>query len=538
MLAPIIRADLNQRVTAIRLLLVAAVIMMSAGFAQSPITPLDALVANHGSISAGPVTFSSFQKPGILPNPLTPVNEFGDIGVSAVVNTNGTVSLVFFAIDPATGSPSPLTTSPTGAADLIRFITYSITVNDPSLRLHSVDQSFGPGTVVTGNNSAINGLYTSEPVPNVYDLLVFDQIDTGGASLLRGANMPSADGSGSFSGAGGILLPGGNLVGYTMGNEFGLIKGHWNFPPGGTLDSVIVTFGLVPAGTTVPAMSVSLAQNGFIVDASGLGSITLSTFAQERGAVVTLSSSNPAAVSMPATVTVGQGYRLSSPFLVASSAVDAPTPVILSASFNSDIQSVPFTAIPPTPLAVVGLTADFLPPNTAVPPNTIRLLINMSRTNTSPETVLLTSSKPTVAPVPASFTIPALTAPGDFRFTSFTTTYSPVGEDTPVTFSALFNGAAVSTTVTIPKTVDTVSIGRAELTVRNLQLKVDATSNTPGAVLRLYNAATGQLLGVMIDNGPGSGVEKYSFQGAVSPVTTVLVKSSFNGAATAAVVQK
>ncbi len=107
-----------------------------------------------------------------------------------------------------------------------------------------------------------------------------------------------------------------------------------------------------------------------------------------------------------------------------------------------------------------------------------------------------------------------------------------------MTFSALFNGAAVSTTVTIPRTVDTVSISRAELTAKNLQLKVDATSNTPGPVLRLYNAATGQLLGVMTGNGPSSGVEKYSFQGSASPVTTLLLKSSFNGAASATVVQK
>lgn len=110
------------------------------------------------------------------------------------------------AIDPATGLPSPLTVSPAGAADLIRFVTYSVTVNNPDLRLHSVDQSFGPGTVITGNNSAINGLYTSEPLPNVYDLLIFDQRDPA-TNLLRGANMPSADGSGSFPGPAGSCSP-------------------------------------------------------------------------------------------------------------------------------------------------------------------------------------------------------------------------------------------------------------------------------------------------------------------------------------------
>lgn len=78
--------------------------------------------------------------------------------------------------------------------------------------------------------------------------------------------------------------------------------------------------------------------------------------------------------------------------------------------------------------------------------------------------------------------------------------YKPVGADTPVTFSALFNGASVSATVTIPKTVDTVAITRAELTMKTSQLRVEATSNTPGAVLTLYHAATGQPIGTMTDN--------------------------------------
>ena len=46
--------------------------MAPAAFAQA-ITPRDTLVANHGSVSAGAVTFGSFQKPRILPSPLAAV---------------------------------------------------------------------------------------------------------------------------------------------------------------------------------------------------------------------------------------------------------------------------------------------------------------------------------------------------------------------------------------------------------------------------------------------------------------------------------
>jgi hypothetical protein len=42
----------------------------------------------------------------------------------------------------------------------------------------------------------------------------------------------------------------------------------------------------------------------------------------------------------------------------------------------------------------------------------------------------------------------------------------------------------------------------------------------------------------MTDNGPSSGSEKYTFQGTVSPVTVLLLKSSLNGTATATVSRK
>jgi hypothetical protein len=284
---------------------------------------------------------------------------------------------------------------------------------------------------------------------------------------------------------------------------------------------------------------VNLAQNGFNVDSSGLAGIALSNYAQEGGAVVALSSSHPSVLPVPATVTVGQGYWLSGPFLIGPANVDAPTPVTLSATFNGITQTAPFTAMPVVPLAITAVSAEVLPNGVAGgPPNAIRILLQMNRTNVTPATVLLTSSNPAVAPVPASFTIPALSAPGDFRFASLITAYQPVGVDIPVTFTALFNGVGVNTHVTIPNTVDSVSITKAQFTVKTSQLRVEAAGNTPGAILSLCNAVTGQFIGAMTDNGPSSGGDKYSFQGTVPPVNTVLLKSSLNGTATASVPQK
>jgi hypothetical protein len=494
--------------------------------AQSPTTPLDTLIANHGSITIGDVTFSNFQKPKVLPSPVGLLGEFNDIGVSTTTTADGRVGLVFAGIDPITGLPSPLTVGGTAGAEQIRLVSYNVTVNNPALRLHSVDQSFGPGTSIPPGvgSEAFNFLYGVEPAPNVYDLLITDQLLTG-PSLSRGANMPSATGSG-FSGTGGILLPGGNLPGYSMANEFGLLNFHGGLPAGGNLDSIAITFSLVPAGTPVPPVMVNLAS--FSVDGSGVGGVVLSDYAQEGGAVVTLTSSNPTALAVPASVTVPQGSKLSGPFAVGQPNVDAPTSVTLSASFNGTTLTQTLTINPSVPLALTSLQAVVTNPGNA------QLLLSLNRENVSAETILLGSSNPAVAPVPASFTIPAFTQVGDFRFSSLNVPLTSVGVDTPVTFSATFGGVTLTQTVTVPKTVDTVKITRAELVVKGLSLRVEATSTTPTATLTLFNAATGQLIGTMTNLVSG----KDSFQGTVSPVQTLLLTSSLGGTATGAVVQK
>jgi hypothetical protein len=90
--------------------------------AQTALIPLNQLVGG-GSITAGDLTFSNFTIPNPPPGSVTvpfsvpiPMPEFGDIAVSATANANGTVSLAFVAIDPATGAPSPLVVSPDAGA--------------------------------------------------------------------------------------------------------------------------------------------------------------------------------------------------------------------------------------------------------------------------------------------------------------------------------------------------------------------------------------------------------------------------------------
>jgi len=496
--------------------------------AQSPLTSLNTLVGNNGSITAGDITFSNFQFLKQLPAPLGVLADFGDIAVSANTNPDGTVSLAFVAVDPVTGAPAPLVTSPTDGGDKIRLVGYTVTVTNPGLRLHSVDQAFGPGTVITGNTNAINGLYTDEPASVLYDFLMFDSM-VATQQVTRGAGMPSADGSGNFSGTGGILMPGGNLATYALANEFGLIKGHLGFDPGGTLDSITETFSLVPVGSPVPLVVPTVST--IVIDPAGVASFALNDFAQDGGAVITLASSNPAALALPPSLTISQGYKLGV-LPLTRGAVDLPTVVNVSATLNGQTTVQPYTVAPSTPLQLLSVSA------TNVTTAGTTLLFSLNQENVSDETLLLASSNSLLAPVPASFTIPKFTVPGNFIGASLQVPFQLVSADTPVTFSATFNGITQSTTVVIPKTVDNVVITRAELVVKNGALRVEATGSQPTAVLGLFNAATGQFIGNMSFSGLSGAGAKFSFQGTTGPVTSLLLKSSFSGTATATVTQK
>mgnify|MGYP003348445625 CR=1 FL=1 len=132
----------------------------------SAIVPLDTLVADKGTVTAGAVTFSNFQKPTPLAYPqigIAPA-EFNNVGVSAVVNADGTVSLTFTMIDPATGLPQPALAGGTaGGGEFVDQVSYTATVTDPIQRMQSVSQSFGPLTNITGASLPFTQLFGVEP---------------------------------------------------------------------------------------------------------------------------------------------------------------------------------------------------------------------------------------------------------------------------------------------------------------------------------------------------------------------------------------
>jgi hypothetical protein len=159
--------------------------------------------------------------------------------------------------------------------------------------------------------------------------------------------------------------------------------------------------------------------------------------------------------------------------------------------------------------------------------------------NSSQGTVILSSPAPagdvvvslaTASPnasVPATVTIPAGSWGATFPITS--TTVSAV---TVANISAAF-GLRLSTQLTL-NPPDTLAITRAEYTISQKQLRLEATSSNAAATLTAYDAATGAFIGTMTFSGGGKFQLQITWPTAVKDVT---IKSTKGGSSSGAVTQ-
>jgi hypothetical protein len=209
--------------------------------------------------------------------------------------------------------------------------------------------------------------------------------------------------------------------------------------------SFIVSGGPV----TVTGINLTRTPSAFSGDVED-GRIQLSRAAPPGGTVVNLTSSNPSAAPVPASVTVPEGFALSpAPFSFTLGQVTAPTPVTITATVGSSSMSVQITVQPPSlnnlslsPSSITGgasaggivMLNGIAPPGGAV--------------------VSLTSSSPAVQP-PASVTV-AAGSPS----VSFNVPTSAVSATTTATVTATWNGGSVQAQITL-----TPQVAPATLTI-------------------------------------------------------------------------
>lgn len=197
-------------------------------------------------------------------------------------------------------------------------------------------------------------------------------------------------------------------------------------PTSVTIDSVSVTTPSVQGGTTVG------------------GTVTLTGVAPPGSAVVALSSSDTAAVTVPATMTVPAGVN-SYVFFVSTVQVTSTTSSVISATYNGVTRSVTLTLTPPPPQPTAFLDSVFLDPAIVQTgtTSTSATLYFTALTPTGGAFVTLSSSNTALATVPANVTIPGFSSTG-----AFTVAINPSASGS-VTISATYNGVTRSAVLTI-----------------------------------------------------------------------------------------
>lgn len=197
---------------------------------------------------------------------------------------------------------------------------------------------------------------------------------------------------------------------------------------------------------TAPALSsVTVSPATVVGGATASATVTLTAPAPTGGAVVSLTSSNTAVVTVPATVTVPAGVTSAATSSVATSAVTSTTTSVISAAYNGITRSATMTVTPPPQPGGAALDSISLSPATVQTGtvSTSATLFFTALTPTGGAIVSLASSNTSIATVPATVTVPANSSTGAFQVAI---NASAAGT---ATISATYNGVTRSALLTV-----------------------------------------------------------------------------------------
>jgi hypothetical protein len=258
------------------------------------------------------------------------------------------------------------------------------------------------------------------------------------------------------------------------------------------------------------------------------GTVTLGGPAPAAGAVITLTSSNPAAFFPNGMTVTVPAKAVTATFAISINAVTTTTPVTISATFHATRLTSTLNVVPPfteasltiTPTSLIGMLGG----DTAVG------TVTLTGPASNGTVVKLSSASPAMLSVPASVTF----APGA-KTATLSAVAQHVAADTSIAISATLGTTTQSATVTVRKETSTVTITKAEYVVKKGLLSIEATSSDRVASLQIFNPTTGALVGSI----PLVNVGKFTGQLVVSGTfTSAAAQSSVGGLSIAAVAQK
>ena len=228
-------------------------------------------------------------------------------------------------------------------------------------------------------------------------------------------------------------------------------------------------------------------------DASS-GTVVLSSGAPDGGALISLTSSNPAVASVPASTTA-PANSFTAGFTIATAAVSTTTVVTITASYNGTTRSGNLT-VNPAGSSTSTLTNLALSPTSVTGGSSAQGAVVLSAAATTATTVALSSTTPSVAAVPPSVTVPVGSQSAVFAIAT-----SSVTASTSVTISATLNAvtktAVLTVTPSAPPPPPPPPPSTATLTVTATGRAGERITSTPAGI----NVATGSTGSASFDAG-------------------------------------
>ena len=250
----------------------------------------------------------------------------------------------------------------------------------------------------------------------------------------------------------------------------------------GTPGAWSATRSFTPQAPPAPTALTSLDVNPATVvgGSASSGTVVVSVAAPDT-TVIALSSSNPAVASVPASVTVPTN-GFTGTFTITTSAVQASTAVVITASLNGASRTGTLTVTPqsaPPPSASLQSLA-LSPSSVTGGTGSQGALVLSGAAPAAGAAIALSSSNTAVVAVPAGATVAAGATSAVFAVTT-----SAVGSATTVTISATYNG--VTRTADLTVTPSPPPTQTATLTVTASGRSGERVTSTPTGI----NAATG-----------------------------------------------
>jgi len=194
-----------------------------------------------------------------------------------------------------------------------------------------------------------------------------------------------------------------------------------------------------PAAGPAALTSMTVSPSSVAGGQSASGTVTLTGAAPSSGAVVSLSSGNPAA-SVPSSVTIPANAS-STNFTVSTTPVGSTTAGNITATYLGVSKSVTLTVTASTPAVLSSLT---LNPTTVVGGSNSVGTVTLNKITPTATVVTLTSSKPVKASVPANVTVPAGASSASFNITT-----APTTKKISASITASYGGVKKSATLRI-----------------------------------------------------------------------------------------